>query len=197
MTAPQPEPSVAATEAITEKFSEKPKRGRPRVLNDEFVRIMRGFGGFESRVRRSNINEYFGMHAFGALWNHNPDGMDAGKAAFAYLIHPVTEKMKATVMTELGRLEDPDTIRENARYICAQRMPVREAVVRLRRLRTKPKAGSVWALCNELIAVVNDYRLRHPEFTMDQILDAIEDLRTLVEDHRDQEQEADASTEAQ
>lgn len=194
MNASQPETPVAASEAISEKFSEKPKRGRPRVLDDEYVAIMRRLGGMASTVRRSNINEYFRMHAIGALWNHNPDGMDAGRAEFAYLIHPVTEKMKATIMTELGRLEDPDVIRENARYICAQRMRVREAVVRLRRLRAKPKAGSAWALCEELLAVVNDYRLRYPEFTIDQTLDAIETLRTLVEDHRDQEHEADPST---
>jgi hypothetical protein len=76
-------------------------------------------------------------------------------------------------------------------------MRVREAVVRLRRLRAKPTAGSVRALCDELIAVVNDYWLRHPEFTIDQILDAIEDLSALVEDQRDPEQAGDASTGSQ
>jgi hypothetical protein len=55
-------------------------------------------------------------------------------------------------MTELGRLGDPDTIRHNARIICDQKMPTREAVVRLRQLRAKPKTGSITGLCVELIA---------------------------------------------
>jgi hypothetical protein len=189
---PQPETPMAAPKAITENFSEKPKRGRPRVLNDEYVRIMRVLGGFESRVRRTNINEYFRMHAVGALLNDNPDGMDAGKAEFAYLLHPVTEKMKATIMTELGRLKDPDTIRACARVICEQKMRTRKAVIRLRSVRAEPKTGYAVDLCDELMAAVNDYRLRYPEFTMDQILDAIETLRVLIEDHRDQEQKGEA-----
>jgi hypothetical protein len=191
MTTPQPEAPVAAPEGITENFSEKPKRGRPRVLDDEYVRIMRGIGCFESRVRRSNINEHFRMHAVGALLNHNPDGMDAGKAEFAYLIHPATEKMKATILTELGRLKDPDTIRACARVVCDQKMHTRKAVVRLRSVRAKPKTGYVLDLCDELIAVVNDFLLRHPEFTFDQALDAIEQARYMIENHHVQEQEAE------
>jgi hypothetical protein len=103
---------------ISENLSEKPKRGRPRILSQERENECRKYGMYQADTRRSNLNEYFYMKAFAALWNYNPDGEEVAKEEFAYLIHPVTEKMKTVILTELGRLEDPDRIRRNARIIC-------------------------------------------------------------------------------
>jgi hypothetical protein len=172
---------------ITEKFSEKPQRGRPRVLEKDVEEALRrGVGFYKYATRRSNLNEFYMWKAFKALWSDNPEGMAAGKAAFAWFGDPDTEGRlkRSTILTELGRLGDPEAMRRNARIICDQKMRTREAVVRLRQSRAKPQTGSITGLCDELIAHLNDYWLRHPEFTVEQFLDAIQDLRWAVEDRR-------------
>jgi hypothetical protein len=93
----------------------------------------------------------------------NPEDKAADTAAFAWLGDPDTEnKSKSTILAELGRFRDPDVIRGYARIICDQKMRTREAVARLRDLRTEPKTGSISGLSDELINHVNDYCLRHP-----------------------------------
>jgi hypothetical protein len=180
------ESAQETTKGISENFSEKPRRGRPPVMNPELEkRCRRAAGMFQHSSRRANVNEYYFYEAMGALW---PDGdaeqEEANKVTFAWLGDPSTQKgTKNTIVSELGRLVDPDTIREAARQICERKMRTREAVVRLRRLRVKPKTGSVSELREELIAHVNDYWLRHPEFTVEQFLDAIAELRWAVEEH--------------
>jgi hypothetical protein len=165
---------------ISENLSEKPKRGRPRILSQELENECRKYGMYQADTRRSNLNEYFYMKAFAALWNYNPDGEEVAKEEFAYLIHPVTEKMKTVILTELGRLDDPDRIRRNARIICSNKMSTRKAAIKLRQLRAKPSQGSLAGLSREVIALVNDYLLRHPNFTREEALDALRDAMICI-----------------
>jgi hypothetical protein len=179
------EPAQETTKGITEKFSEKPRRGRPPVLTpyvEEGCR--RAAGMYQHSTRRANLNEYYKYKAIGALWSHNPEGHDAGKIAFAWLGDPDTDKgVKSTILAELGRLVDEDLIRRTARILCDEKPRTREAVLRLRRMRIAPKSGSVSGLRDELIAHLDDYWVRHPEFTKEQFLDAIAELRWAVEDY--------------
>jgi hypothetical protein len=159
-----------------ENFSENRRRGRPRVLSIEPENGCRRAGGmYQHASRRGNLNEFYMYKAFGALW---PDGEDAGKQAFDWL--RTGKRLKLTILTELGRLRDPDCIRRNARIICEQKMRTREAVVKLRGLRTERKTGSIDGLCSELLAHLDDYSLRHPEFTVEQFLEAIRLLRAAI-----------------
>jgi hypothetical protein len=138
---------------------------------------------YQSASRRTNLNEFYMWEAFRALWSDNPAGAAAGKAAFAWLGDPDGEdEIKSTIVAELGRLGDPDAIRRNAHIICDQKMRTREAITRLRQLRVQPQAGSISGLCDELVAHLDDYWLRHPEFTINQFLDAVRYLRVIVED---------------
>lgn len=166
--------------AISENFSEK-TIGRPRAFPREVEATMQAIGiGADATTRRGKVNRYYAHRAFGALFPAKE---------FSWLIDTEEHcrtgaaKIRWTILSELGRLQDPDTIRENARVICDQKMRTRDAVVLLRRLRAKPKAGSILGLHEELLGVVNDYCLRHPGFTAHQILAAIEDLSALVADH--------------
>ena len=43
--------------------------------------------------------------------------------------------MKMTIMSELGRLQDPELIREFAKLICEQNIPTQKAVQRIRNYR--------------------------------------------------------------
>jgi hypothetical protein len=59
---------------ISENFSEKPRRGRPRVLDAELEEACRTHAGmYKHSSRRANVNEYYMYKALGALLRDNGD----------------------------------------------------------------------------------------------------------------------------
>lgn len=168
---------------VSENFSEKQqsRRGRPRVLGKEYEEYMRGLGHFRCSSRRGNVNESYFFEAIGTLWNHHPMGMEAALEAYAWLGNPTTSdqkgRLKKTLLAELGRIKDPETIRAVALVICKLK-PLATAgvqLIRRARLRRAP-AADAYGLGHHLARCVDDYRAAHPEASYAMAAEALRDV---------------------
>jgi hypothetical protein len=95
-------------------------------------------------------------------------------------------RLRHTIMSELGRIEDAQVMRAAAALVCANKPTAREAVVMLRRFRTgKESPGGAIGLTTALTACLNDYLARHPGTTWQVVRAAVENLADAVEEGAD------------
>lgn len=186
-----PAPAESRTGGISEPGSKK-KRGRPPgALTPEIVTFIRGTGG--DMTRRSMQNMLFEGTA-NTLLREEPNGLHT----YRWLIGASDKDTRRSVLAELGRFEDPDTIRAMARAICKagekEDLSCAEAKARLRRARLQmegkePKPASIGDLADALLDTIARYQAEHPDCTAKmadtavwRILDVI---RTAVRAERD------------
>jgi len=154
---------VAMTAVVSEPSS--PKRGRPPVLSPEEVaehpELTKGAFG-----RRTLLNRHYAGQAAGVLIlvAEMRDDM-----SFTWLIDPSVPKMRETILTELGRMNDGAAMYRAARHICDHQLPTREAVAYIRRVRVGKiplgAEGDVQAratpIAEKIITAINEYRERY------------------------------------
>ncbi len=123
------------TAPISEKSSKKRKRGRPERFHPRLLEIFRQ--GSDGYTRRAHQNA--GYHA----------------AAFRALV-------RRSILAELGRLEDPDTIRDIAGQICELRLKAADAIMAIRAARLGKKAAAGEDdLYERLLAFLDRYQYHH------------------------------------
>lgn len=138
-----------------------PSRGRPRVTPPYWDDLMRQ--AEKNTSRRTHIKRFHTTNALDAL---------EGVKGVEYVTGSGDkgEGMRIEILAELGRLNDPATIRAVAAQVCEHRMKVKDAVAMIRTWRNGGAApGDTLALANEIVRVVHSYRLRHPATTDDQV----------------------------
>ena len=159
-----------------ENFSEnKRKRGRPPKMlsngkpRNEFISKLVKDGMSFGKCERTQINTFYLHEAQAALWDGD----------FSYLIvnddkTATTKIKKRTVLQELGRLEDPDLIRDVAGAICEHKLNTMEAVTYIRQLRAGGKpAGSNLDLANVIAKTIDEYNLKHSAVNDDMIRESL------------------------
>lgn len=112
------------TGRLSEKFSENKPKGRPRITTPNFDRKAQTFFP-ATNTRRGLLNKHYLLIALAAL--------SEDKEAFIWLVDP--PKFKLTILYELGRVQDPELIREGARQLCALKPTTKRAVQILREVR--------------------------------------------------------------
>jgi len=160
---------------FSEEFSDNGKggRGRPRLLSAE---LQQTFAAIWHKEGRALQNAVYGTRAF-KLLHELPQ--------YAWLFEDNGER-RWTLVEELGRVPDDELLRSVALELCKKKPRVRDALVMLRhwRLHVTGREQRVKAdadrLQRELRNVLNDYLLRHPETTQEQLLEAIRGLHTDV-----------------
>jgi hypothetical protein len=138
------------------------KRGRPNKLTVDGKRTIKNI--IESnrlaahRTDRTKMNEYYCRIAEDVLGHGSSD-------EFSFIISFVDFEaavFKKTILTELGRLENPAKIRNMARYICENELTTKEAVAYIRQLRVGSQpAGNASDLAIVLVKAIKDYRFKH------------------------------------
>src|ERR1051326_8532599 len=134
--------------------------------------------GETRRTHRTVQNKHYELRAFGVLgftgetfpeefrWLCDPEKQKPGRA--------YCEGFRRSILAELGRIEDEETLRAAARRMCQLRPKAREAMVMIRRFRLGgAKPGDALELANAVIATINDYMRRRPGLSADDIRDAI------------------------
>jgi len=130
------------SQSKSEKISKK--RGRPVAFGDAESAVLTGCGiGLDCGTRRGKQNAWYRQRALCALnWEpqfawlvSTPEAIAAGGA-----------RMRFTILAELGRLGEPEAIREMATVICEAKPLTTRAVNILRSIRTgrtmaEPPAG--------------------------------------------------------
>ncbi len=141
------------TAPISEKCSEKRKRGRPERFHPRLLEIFRQ--GSDGYTRRAHQDAGYHVVAVKALGG----GDDP---AYAWLIDPKTGKVRRSILAELGRLEDPDTIRDIAGQICELRLKAADAIMAIRAARLGKKAAADEDdLYERLLAFLDRYQYHH------------------------------------
>lgn len=84
------------------------KRGRPPAFDNEYMRFLKQTHPLVE-TRRGLVNLAYSYEAFKAL-----DGMDG----IDFIIDLERKKVKQCILVELGRLQDPQLMRQFAQVIC-------------------------------------------------------------------------------
>jgi hypothetical protein len=177
----------------SETVSEKPRRGRrPGYVGACKAELFATWT--EVRTVRSLHNKIQAASAYAAMAD-----VPGARERWQWILGSDNRVIgKNAVLTELGRLDNPETIFAFADRICelAQqepRMTAKDAAGRIRRIRMehagrKPKRPSVYHLSEALLTTVDNYRAVHPDMSLADVLDAIStaynDVAELVEEER-------------
>lgn len=160
---------------LSEKYSEnKRHKGRPRCFPKEFEALWTGLGiGIDYGTRRGKLNRYYALTAMSALkdepgldWLYRWNEMQVG-----------TGKVRWTILSELGRVRDPDTMRDMAREVCEQKPKAAVAVSMIRELRVgRVVPGSAAGLKAALHRTLDAWQMTHPEIRYDLMRDVLKGL---------------------
>jgi hypothetical protein len=163
---------------VSENVPEKPKRGRPRCdlyapEKRAFIAAL-GLSGLYDRAQtergKQNIDRR--QHAVGVI-------MQAKDARLNWLWDEAAAmagniRIRETILTELGRIDDDDDLLGFALQICALKPKARDAVAASRRFRScQRKEASALDLANELINTLNDYLKRFPQMPNEDVETAL------------------------
>jgi hypothetical protein len=123
-------PTTKTTDSISEAASKK--RGRPRLMDAEEEAFLRNLFGSEVRTQRGLHNVFYRQLAFGVLGKHDE---------FKWLCDPVKMERgdpdcwKASILVELGRIEDIQEMLNIAAEICELKPKTKAAILMVRGLR--------------------------------------------------------------
>lgn len=139
-------------DTISEAASEKPPRGRPRLMRGEYLQTSRAMWP-ELGTERALQDRHFALGAINALGGV----VDERLTRWPYFF-PGRERFRWSLLAELGRLLDSETIIEAATVLNAERPNVKDAVRRLRAFRTGRKpTGDAKALQKILTSAIATY----------------------------------------
>jgi hypothetical protein len=148
-------------DGISEKFSAKGKRGRPRLLHPEMREILAM--GQQYSSERTILNTSYRLRAFGLL-EHEP-------WAQAWLLNSTSREGKPgtrrTILTELGRVTDDERLIFLARLLCEQQPTTAAAIAFIRRCRHGDQPLN---LVQSLAGTIEAYWRAHPAVTLAELV---------------------------
>ena len=173
-------------------------RGRPRKYSDWHLRLGKGMGT-RANTERQLQNGIFTFMALWALSGRNYDDefgeflkkgrrLIGGVESWDFEIPPryswlydksqadkrPNRYYKATILAELGRLEDPKEIRRVAKAVCKAKHGTKVATAGLRNVRLgTEKSGDSQQLAMEIVRTILHYRVRYPEMQAKGVQEAL------------------------
>jgi hypothetical protein len=175
---------AAKQKGKTEESSATTKRGRgrPRAYNKDIVEFLIVTSG--RRTERGAV-EY---DKASTVWGIIQDCYKADRKANAWAEYYIDPKGRdvfhVSIMSALGRLDDPDRILRMAREIAEKRVSTRAAVAWIRRCRFADGSravGTAAQLRQELLRACNDFLARYPDTDRDGIVEAVDRFREDVQ----------------
>jgi hypothetical protein len=155
-------------ETNTEMISETPPRGRPSKLfyseehRRQFAALYR-----ETTSSRGLANKTYEVRSMSLL------GFGADPR-FHWLANNTTQKYRQTILAELGRIDDDETLLTVATHLCEMKSTTAIAIAGIRRVRGVRGKPSVEGLRDQLLATVNAWFKAFPDGTWEQVLAAVE-----------------------
>jgi len=171
---------------VSEESSDiQPKRkpGRPKVVSDEESAMLNGLGNYQGiESRRGRIDFSYRLDAMRALkddparfgWLYDEGVIKAGDES----------AWKPSILTELGRLGDPDRIRGVADRICELKPKARDAIAMIRRFRIGRDApSSALGLADVIADAINRYTAHRHDLAdpVGLILESLDLVRSRLE----------------
>lgn len=166
----------------------KIERGRPPAFRRAFMDQARGYGIVNRhKTLRQQQTQAYALQG-GACLRDEGEGFSA---EFEWLVCDDPHTWRTSILAELGRLHrcegwTADEIRDLARELCQAKPRTRNAVSRLRRLRTgEGPATSVSQIMLVAEQAVGHYAAQHPDMTPRLVADAFARLAELYGEERD------------
>lgn len=162
----------------SENVSQKTRRrGRPPVFAEYEKSIAKSWFP-EVTTDRGVANICYQQRAL-CLLKNDPRFFWLGVDEAAVMAGKV--KLRSTILQELGRIADEDTLRDAAEQICRLRPKARQAIAMIRAFRGVQRDGNALDLANVLVQVVNQYLDSHRTMAKADVGAAIRTLYAQVE----------------
>ncbi len=154
--------------------------GRFKVFDDENVSaaasaMAEGILASVPKSRRQMQNRLYALRALerlGLLGDGELRQALADRPALRWLV--CEEGARWGILAELGRIRDLEKFEAAVAWVLEHRPKTKEAVARIRRLRTsKSRSPNARELAREIVRVVTGYGIRHPGLTREQELKAL------------------------
>ena len=133
--------------------------GRPRLLSPEYEREL---------TRRAHVasmhgakGRHYAMVAARALFDLDQPGWVPRDAVFAHFVKRNGD-LKWSMLSELGRIDDEETVRAVARIVGRQRLPTTRATALIRRIRIGDCPPHPDRLTKSLLTVIATHCARYP-----------------------------------
>jgi hypothetical protein len=166
-------------ELFTEAASEKPRRGRPPLVDPKLRGPLLQLGGIQ---HLSSRQQRTWLRASRAIARLGVSRKAAVPKRFAWLTGDGGKAFRLGILSELSHVTDDKLMRKLAAIICRDRPSTQEASAFVRRFRARvqrrPAATAV--LSDVLLTALNRYLLNHPEITQDMMLDALEKVEDAI-----------------
>ena len=177
------------TRSISEPTSKKARpQGRPRAMSPETEAMLRHFHP-DVRTKRGIQDVYFRSQTMLALKDH--PGFE-WLMDWDALMRGDEDAWKPSILTELGRLANPETMRYVAGVLCERQPETPQALAFLRRLRgVAEKPGDAAELAKVIGAAIDRYRRSHPGTTFDQVAEALAMQNKFVATLQEQAEQAE------
>ncbi len=155
-------------------------RGRPKPFDDGDLAcaaeaMANGVLTNVPKSRRQMQNRLYALRAIerlGLLEEGELEQALADRPALRWLVNE--EGARWSILAELGRIRDPEEFDAAVWWVLEHRPKTKEAVARIRRLRTgKSRSPNTRRLAGEIVRVVTGYGIRHPGLTREQELKAL------------------------
>jgi hypothetical protein len=155
-------------------------RSRPKAFDDGELAsaaeaMADGVLASVPKSRRQMHNRLYALRAterLGLLEEGELEQALADRPALRWLVNE--DGARWSILTELGRIREPEKFDAAVRWVLEHRPKTKEAVARIRRLRTgKSRSPNARELAREIIRVVTGYGIRHPGLTREQELKAL------------------------
>ena len=159
-----------------EAASEK-RRGRPRVWSEDSLLILASFFGCANVSHRHKLNIAHMHTALRALVDVSPELPADGP--FAWIACHKPPLLKKGVLAELGRLGEPELIREWALVVCQGRLKTKHAEVMIRQVRlgfAPDSAAGARTLYLLLAKTILGFIETHPTLSLAAVAKVLGDL---------------------
>ena len=159
---------------------EHPTNGRPRLLAPEYERELTS-QTHVAATRRAQRRHY-AMVAARALFDLDQSEWVPRDAVFAHFVKRNGD-LKWSMLSELGRIDDEETLQAVARIVGRQCLPTARATALIRRIRIGDCPPQPDRLPRGLLAVIATHCARYPTTSEAEIVTALEAAAAAV--HRD------------
>ena len=135
-----------------------------------------------TRSRHTTLGRYYVQRALLILCEPGPAGTEwvPREPAFAYFLTPDARPSSTTMLAELGRIPDDETLRTVARRVAQERPSTQKAAAFIRRLRAGEPGPRPRRLEERLLAAIDEHWARYPATSPTDILAALSTAADLI-----------------
>ena len=159
--------------APTDAASDSSRRDRPPLAPQSLKHVVTSIE--RTRSRHTALGRYYMQRALLILFEPSDAGAEwvPREPEFGYFLAPDARRLPVTVLTELGRIPDDETLRDVARRVALERPSTQKAAALARRLRADEPGPRPRRLEERLLAAIDEHWGRYPATPAADILAAL------------------------